>query len=46
MVDNNDTADFLNKRGVRTTDFLMYDMPGGNGTACDPHEKSCDAAQQ
>ena len=27
MVDNNDTADFLNKRGVRTTDFLMYDMP-------------------
>lgn len=27
MVDNNDTADYLNSRGVRTTDFLHYDMP-------------------
>lgn len=27
MVDNNDTADYLNSRGVRTTDFLHYNMP-------------------
>ena len=27
MVDNNETADYLNSRGVRTTDFLHYDMP-------------------
>ncbi|MEI3072617.1 MAG: hypothetical protein V8T47_09125 [Oscillospiraceae bacterium] len=46
MVDNNDTADFLNKRGVRTTDFLMYDMPEEMVQRAIPHEKSCDAAQQ
>ena len=27
MVDNNDSADYLNSRGVRTTDFLHYNMP-------------------
>lgn len=27
MVDNLETANYLNSRGVRTTDFLMYDMP-------------------
>lgn len=27
MVDNLETCDYLNSRGVRTTDFLMYDMP-------------------
>ena len=27
MVDNNETADYLNSRGIRTTDFLHYDMP-------------------
>lgn len=27
MVDNLATADHLNARGIRTTDFLMYDMP-------------------
>lgn len=27
MVDNNTTADYLNSRGIRTTDFLHYDMP-------------------
>ena len=27
MVDNNETADYLNKNGIRTTDFIHYDMP-------------------
>lgn len=27
MVDDLKTADYLNSRGVRTTDFLMYNMP-------------------
>lgn len=27
MVDNTDTADYLNEKGIRTTDFVMYYLP-------------------